>query len=105
MFPRLTDDEQERVIGAVAEAVSGVKIAVIPARGGSQRIPRKNIRPFCGRPMIAWAIDTARTSGLFDHVLVSTDDEEIGEVASLGRRGAVPALRRSRRRPHQAPVR
>jgi pseudaminic acid cytidylyltransferase len=58
-----------------------VRIAVIPARGGSQRIPRKNIRPFCGKPMIAWTIDTARASGLFDHVLVSTDDPEIGAVA------------------------
>ena len=51
-----------------------MKLAVIPARGGSKRIPRKNIRPFCGRPMIAWAIDAARAGGLFDHVIVSTDD-------------------------------
>jgi len=58
-----------------------LKIAVIPARGGSKRIPRKNVRPFCGRPMIAWAIDAARGSGLFDHVVVSTDDAEIAEIA------------------------
>jgi len=70
-----------------------VRIAVIPARGGSRRIPRKNIRPFCGRPMIAWVIDTARASGLFEHVLVSTDDEEIGEVASQW--GAEVPFRRS----------
>ena len=56
-----------------------MKIAVIPARGGSKRIPRKNVRPFCGRPMIAWAIDAARGSGLFDHVIVSTDDGSRGE--------------------------
>jgi pseudaminic acid cytidylyltransferase len=59
-----------------------VKIAVIPARGGSRRIPRKNVRPFCGRPMIAWSIETARASQLFDHVVVSTDDAEIGAVAA-----------------------
>ncbi len=60
---------------------SFMKIAVIPARGGSKRIPRKNIKEFCGRPMIAWAIGAARQSGLFDHVVVSTDDEEIGDLA------------------------
>ena len=57
-----------------------MRIAVVPARGGSQRIPRKNIRPFCGRPMIAWTLEAARTSGLFDRVLVSTDDSEIARV-------------------------
>lgn len=56
-------------------------IAVIPARGGSKRIPRKNIRDFCGKPMIAWSIEAARASQLFDHVLVSTDDAEIAGVA------------------------
>jgi pseudaminic acid cytidylyltransferase len=58
-----------------------MKLAVIPARGGSKRIPRKNIKPFCGRPMIAWSIDAARASGCFDHIAVSTDDEEIAAVA------------------------
>jgi pseudaminic acid cytidylyltransferase len=58
-----------------------LRIAIIPARGGSERIPRKNIRPFCGKPIIAWTIETARASGLFDHVVVSTDDPEIGAVA------------------------
>ena len=56
-------------------------IAIIPARGGSKRIPRKNIRPFAGKPMIAHAITSARASGLFDHVIVSTDDEEIAAIA------------------------
>lgn len=58
-----------------------MKLAVIPARGGSKRIPRKNIKPFCGKPMIAWSIDAAQASGCFDRIVVSTDDEEIAEVA------------------------
>ena len=58
-----------------------MKIAVIPARGGSKRIPRKNIKSFCGKPMIAWSIEAALSSDLFDHVIVSTDDDEIAEVA------------------------
>ncbi|MFK4500874.1 pseudaminic acid cytidylyltransferase [Bradyrhizobium japonicum] len=58
-----------------------MKIAVIPARGGSKRIPRKNIRPFCGKPIIAYSIEAAQASGLFDEIIVSTDDAEIAEVA------------------------
>jgi len=58
-----------------------VKIAVIPARGGSKRIPRKNIRAFHGQPIIAYSIEAALRSGLFDRVIVSTDDEEIAAVA------------------------
>lgn len=58
-----------------------MKIAVIPARGGSKRIPRKNIKGFCGKPMIAWSIEAAKASGLFDRIIVSTDDAEIAEVA------------------------
>lgn len=58
-----------------------MKIAIIPARGGSKRIPRKNIKDFCGKPMIAWSIEAAKASGLFDHIIVSTDDDEIAEVA------------------------
>jgi pseudaminic acid cytidylyltransferase len=58
-----------------------MKIAIIPARGGSKRIPRKNIKAFCGKPMIAWAIIEAKKSGLFDHIIVSTDDDEIASVA------------------------
>lgn len=55
--------------------------AIIPARGGSKRIPRKNIKPFCGKPMIAWPITAAQNSGVFDTIIVSTDDDEIAEVA------------------------
>jgi pseudaminic acid cytidylyltransferase len=58
-----------------------VNIAVIPARGGSKRIPRKNIRSFAGRPLIAYSISAAVDSGLFEHVIVSTDDPEIAGVA------------------------
>jgi len=58
-----------------------VKIAVIPARGGSKRIPRKNIRSFCGKPIIAYSISAAQQPGLFDQVVVSTDDEEIASIA------------------------
>lgn len=58
-----------------------MRLAVIPARGGSKRIPRKNIKPFCGKPIIAWSIDTARKSGCFDEIIVSTDDDEIAETA------------------------
>ncbi len=57
------------------------KIAIITARGGSKRIPRKNIRDFCGRPIISYAIDAAIKSGCFDEVMISTDDKEIAEVA------------------------
>src|SRR5690554_2569137 len=58
-----------------------MKVAIIPARGGSKRIPRKNIREFCGKPMIAWSIEAAQESGSFDRIIVSTDDEEIATVA------------------------
>jgi len=58
-----------------------MKLCVIPARGGSKRIPRKNIRLFAGRPIIAWSIQAALETGLFDCVMVSTDDQEIADVA------------------------
>lgn len=58
-----------------------MKVAVIPARGGSKRITRKNIREFCGKPMIAWSIEAAKASLLFDRIIVSTDDEEIADGA------------------------
>jgi N-acylneuraminate cytidylyltransferase len=58
-----------------------MKIAVIPARGGSKRIPRKNIRLFCGKPIIAYSIEAAQQTRLFDQVVVSTDDDEIASVA------------------------
>ena len=57
------------------------KIAIIPARGGSKRIPRKNIKPFFGKPVIAYAIELALKSKLFDRVIVSTDDQEIADIA------------------------
>ncbi|MCX6762610.1 MAG: pseudaminic acid cytidylyltransferase [Candidatus Moranbacteria bacterium] len=56
-------------------------LAIIPARGGSKRIPRKNIKDFLGKPIIAYSIETAIKSNLFDEVMVSTDDQEIAEVA------------------------
>lgn len=59
-------------------------VAVIPARGGSKRIPRKNVRAFAGRPLISWTIDTCLASGLFADVIVTTDDDEIAAVARAG---------------------
>jgi len=56
-------------------------VAIIPARGGSKRIPRKNIKPFLDRPIISYVIQAATESGCFDDVMVSTDDEEIADVA------------------------
>lgn len=67
--------------------------ALILARGGSKRVPRKNVRTFCGRPMVAWVVDAARRSGAFSEVLISTDNQEIAEAAVHA--GAVcPALRK-----------
>jgi len=56
-------------------------LCIIPARGGSKRIPRKNIKDFCGKPIIAYSIEAALESNLFDEVMVSTDDAEIAEIA------------------------
>lgn len=58
-----------------------MRVAVIPARGGSKRIPRKNIKLFCGKPMLAWSIEVARVSQCFDRIIVSTDDDEIAGIA------------------------
>ena len=58
-----------------------MRVAIIPARGGSKRIPRKNIKEFCGKPMIAYSIIAAKESKLFDRIIVSTDDEEIADIA------------------------
>lgn len=66
--------------------------AIIPARGGSKRIPGKNIRPFCGKPIIAWSIEAALQSGLFDQVIVSTDCEKTAAVAT-DRGATVPFMR------------
>lgn len=69
-----------------------MKVAIIPARGGSKRIPGKNVKPFCGKPMIAWSIQAALLSGCFDRVLVSTDSHEIASCAKdLG--AEVPFIR------------
>jgi len=73
--------------------VSGVeRVALIPARGGSQRIPRKNIKPFLGVPILSRIIDTLEASGSVDRVVVSTDDEEIAEIAR-GSGADVPFMR------------
>jgi pseudaminic acid cytidylyltransferase len=75
-----------------ASPVTADALAVIPARGGSKRIPRKNIRPMSGRPLLAWTVDLCRSLEVFADVIVSTDDEEIAEVARAA--GAtVPFLR------------
>lgn len=58
-----------------------MNLCVIPARGGSKRIPRKNIKLFCGKPMIAWSVQAAKESQCFDRIIVSTDDNEIADVA------------------------
>ncbi len=58
-----------------------MNIAIIPARGGSKRIPRKNIKEFCGKPIISYSIETAIESNIFDHIIVSTDNQQIKEVA------------------------
>lgn len=67
-------------------------LAVITARGGSKRVPRKNIKEFCGEPIIAYSIRAALESGIFDEVMVSTDDEEIAEIAK-GLGAQVPFFR------------
>lgn len=58
-----------------------MNIAIIPARGGSKRIPRKNIKIFAGKPLIAYSIEAAKASGLFDKIIVSTDSEEVADIA------------------------
>ncbi|MBE5866181.1 MAG: pseudaminic acid cytidylyltransferase [Lachnospiraceae bacterium] len=57
------------------------KVAIITARGGSKRIPRKNIKEFCGKPILAYSIEAAIETGIFDTIMVSTDDEEIARIA------------------------
>lgn len=83
--------------------MQGGNLAIIPARGGSKRIARKNIRAFAGRPILCWSIETARQSGLFDEIMVSTDDPEIAEVARDA--GAqVPFLRSPQAADDHAPI-
>jgi len=55
-------------------------LGIVPARGGSKSIPRKNIKPFCGKPLLTWKIQAARSSGVFDRIVLSTDDEEIAAI-------------------------
>lgn len=76
----------------MVESTSTRWIAVIPARGGSKRIPHKNIVEFCGRPMIEWTIEAALSCGVFEDVVVSTDSDEIAAVAR-GAGASVPFLR------------
>ena len=83
---------QLKLSDLVREKAEDMDICVIPARGGSKRIPRKNIRTFVGKPMIVHSIDIALKSGLFDIVVVSTDDEEIKQV-SIESGAQVPFLR------------
>lgn len=68
------------------------RIAIITARGGSKRIPKKNIREFCGRPIIMYSIEAALACGMFDEVMVSTDSEEIAEIAKAAG-ASVPFMR------------
>ena len=70
MYSGLTDAQQDQVVAALRQALP-VKVAVIPARGGSKRIPRKNIRPFAGKPIIAYSIEAAHAQRLFDRIIVS----------------------------------
>jgi len=83
--------------------MNAMNIAIIPARGGSQRIPRKNIKQFLGKPMIAWSIEAALQSACFDHVWVSTDDAEIAEVA-LSYGAEVPFTRPLHLSDHHTPT-
>tara|TARA_R110002020_G_scaffold139765_1_gene310811 strand:- start:2482 stop:3177 length:696 start_codon:yes stop_codon:yes gene_type:complete len=78
----------------VSSSTPAKKLCIIPARGGSKRIPRKNIKDFLGKPIIAYSIEAALNSGLFDEVMVSTDDQEIAEV-SLVYGAKVPFFRSS----------
>lgn len=74
------------------EAEHTHRIAIITARGGSKRIPNKNIKDFCGKPIVAYSIEAALSSGVFDEVMVSTDSEEIKEIG-LKHGAKVPFLR------------
>lgn len=77
---------------AVGDVSASGVVALVPARGGSKRIPRKNIKPFRGTPLIARVVDTLVGSGLFERVVVSTDDDEIAEIAEAA--GAQVPFRR-----------
>lgn len=83
--------------------MSADSLAIIPARGGSKRIPRKNLKPFRGKPIIAWSIEAALQSGLFKTVMVSTDDAEIAETA-LAYGACVPFYRSAENADDHTPV-
>lgn len=94
IYPELGNIEQAKIIEMIESFLEQKKIlAIIPARGGSKRIPRKNIKDFLGYPIIKYSIDAAIKSGIFDEVMVSTDDEEIAKVAE--KFGALVPFRRS----------
>ena len=75
----MTNEQQDEVVN-VLEGFD-MKLCVIPARGGSKRIPKKNIKDFCGKPIIAWSIEVAKASECFDKIIVSTDDVDIAKIA------------------------
>src|SRR5919107_3363259 len=78
--------------GGASDSKGGRALAIIPARGGSKSVPRKNLKLLGGKPLIAWTIEAARAASELDRCIVSTDDEEIAEVARA--HGAdVPFLR------------
>mgnify|MGYP001984965032 CR=1 FL=1 len=82
--------------GSGSAVINGQSVlAIIPARAGSKRIPNKNIKDFIGKPIIAYSIQAAQDSKLFDHILISTDDEEIAEIA-LSYGAEVPFIRPDR---------
>ena len=80
-----------------------MKVAIIPARGGSKRIPDKNIRDFHGKPIIAYSIEAARETGVFDEIIVSTDDEAIAETAKAWG-ASVPFIRPASIADDHAPI-
>lgn len=73
--------------------MNGKKLAIITARGGSKRIPRKNTKNFCGKPILLYSVEAARDAGVFDEIMVSTEDKEIAEIAKAA--GAVVPFFRS----------
>lgn len=73
--------------------MNGKKLAIITARGGSKRIPRKNTKEFCGKPILCYSIEAARDAGVFDEIMVSTEDKEIAKIAETA--GAVVPFFRS----------
>ena len=84
LFPAMSDgdvDPRRRRAHRRAEETMTRRLAIIPARGGSKRLPRKNILPFLGRPIIAHTIEAATESGCFTRILVSTEDAEIADAA------------------------